>query len=52
MLQKELLAVVRKYVEVDQEAITVNLEQEGNQEILELNIVLPDKAEHQEAVGS
>ncbi|TPQ28383.1 cell division topological specificity factor MinE [Methylomonas sp. EFPC3] len=42
-LQKELLAVIRKYVNVGQDAITVNFEQDGNQETLELNIVLPDE---------
>jgi len=41
-LQQELLAVIRKYVNVSQDAITVNFEQDGNQETLELNIVLPD----------
>ncbi len=41
-LQQELLAVIRKYVNVGQDAITVNFEQDGNQETLELNIVLPD----------
>ncbi|SFE00004.1 cell division topological specificity factor MinE [Nitrosomonas sp. Nm166] len=41
-LQKELLEVVRKYVNVDQDAISVNFEQDENQETLELNIVLPD----------
>jgi cell division topological specificity factor len=41
-MQQELLAVVRKYVNVGQDAITVNFEQDGNQETLELNIVLPD----------
>jgi len=42
-LQQELLAVIRKYVNVGQDAITVNFEQDGNQETLELNIVLPDE---------
>lgn len=42
-LQQELLAVIRKYINVDQDAITVNFEQDGNQETLELNIVLPDE---------
>lgn len=42
-LQQELLQVIRKYVNVDQDAITVNFEQDGNQETLELNIVLPDE---------
>jgi len=41
-LQKELLEVVRKYVNVEQEAISVKFEQDDNQETLELNIVLPD----------
>ena len=42
-LQKELLEVIRKYVNVDQDAISVNFEQDDDQEILELNIVLPDE---------
>jgi cell division topological specificity factor len=44
-LQKDLLAVIRKYVNVGQEAITVNMEQDENREILELNIVLPEEPE-------
>lgn len=42
-LQQELLEVIRKYVNVGQDAITVNFEQDENQETLELNIVLPDE---------
>ncbi len=49
-LQKELLDVIRKYVNVDQEAITVNFEQDENQETLELNIILPDHQETDRAV--
>jgi cell division topological specificity factor len=41
-LQQEILAVIRKYVEVDNDAVSVHYEQEDRQEILELNIVLPD----------
>jgi cell division topological specificity factor len=41
-LQKELLDVIRKYVNVEQDAISFNFEQDDNQETLELNIVLPD----------
>lgn len=41
-LQKELLEVIRKYVNVEQDAISVNFEQTDTQETLELNIVLPD----------
>ena len=41
-LQIELLEVIRKYVNVDLDAISVNFEQDENQETLELNIILPD----------
>ena len=44
-LQKELLAVVQKYVNVNQDAITISFEQDDNQEVLELNIVLPENAQ-------
>ena len=42
-LQQELLAVVQKYVNVGQDAISVNFEQDDEQEVLELNIILPDE---------
>jgi len=45
LLQSELLAVVRKYVHVDHDAISVSLEQSDNQEVLELNIVLPEEGQ-------
>lgn len=41
-LQQELLEVIQKYVNVGQEAISVNFEQDEHQEILELNIILPE----------
>lgn len=41
-LQQELLEVIRKYINVEQDAISVSFEQDENQETLELNIVLPD----------
>lgn len=44
MLQKELLEVIRKYVSVDQDSVTVHLEKDDNRDILELNIVLPDES--------
>ena len=43
-LQQELLAVVQKYVNVGQDAISVKFEQDDEQEVLELNIILPDEA--------
>ena len=41
-LKRELLEVVSKYVAVDLDDIKVHLERDGNYEVLELNIVLPD----------
>jgi len=41
-LKQELLDVVCKYVKVDLDDIKVNLENDGQCEILELNIVLPE----------
>ena len=41
-LQKELLAVIRKYVNVNDDAISIQKEQDDDREILEVNIVLPD----------
>ena len=41
-LQKELLEVIRKYINVGQDAISVNFEQDEDQETLEVNIILPD----------
>jgi len=41
-LQEELLAVIRKYVVVGDDAIRMNVERDGGLEVLELNITLPD----------
>lgn len=41
-LQQELVAVISKYVRVNQDDIKVSLEKQGNYEVLEVNIVLPD----------
>jgi cell division topological specificity factor len=45
LLQKELLEVVRKYVVIEEEHIKMNVDREGDYEILELNITLPDPDE-------
>ncbi len=44
-LQKDLLAVIRKYVNIDQDAMTVKMEKDESRETLELNIVLPENPE-------
>ena len=46
-LQQELLEVIRKYAQVEQDAVSMRFEQDGTQETLELNIVLPDAREAQ-----
>jgi cell division topological specificity factor len=45
-LQREILDVIRKYVDVDMNAVSVNYEQEDAREVLELNIVLPEGVQH------
>ena len=43
-LEREILEVIRKYVDVDMNAVSVSYDQDDAQEVLELNIVLPDHA--------
>lgn len=42
LLQRELLEVIRKYVNVDNEAVQVRLDKDGDQDVLELNVLLPE----------
>lgn len=41
-LQRDLLEVLRKYVQVGDEAVQMEVERDGNLEVLELNITLPE----------
>ena len=41
--QAELLAVIGKYIPVDQDKIKVTMERRGDYEVLELNILFPDQ---------
>jgi cell division topological specificity factor len=43
LLKKELLEVIRKYVNVDPDAVQVELEKDGDQERFSLSVTLPDK---------
>ena len=43
-LQQELMAVISKYISVNPEDIKVSIEKQGNMEVLEVNIVMPDSA--------
>lgn len=49
-LQKELLEVVARYVQIEPEQLKVELERYGDCAKLELNITLPDKTEEAERV--
>lgn len=41
-LQREILEVIKKYVDIDIENIEVQLDTQGNCSVLELNVTLPD----------
>jgi len=50
-LKKDILEVVAKYVTIDMDRIQVNLDKDGDIDILELNIILPDKPPQQQKVA-
>jgi cell division topological specificity factor len=41
-LHKELIAVISKYTKVNPDDIKINLERQGDVEVLDVNVVLPD----------
>ena len=41
-LQNEILAVIKKYVSVSDDAVQIQLDHDDHQDILELNITLPE----------
>lgn len=41
-MQQDLLEVIRKYVQVSDEAVKVDVERDGELDVLELSIVVPD----------
>ena len=48
-LQKDLIAVISKYVKIDQQDIKVNVERRDNLEVLEVKIELPEKDKKEES---
>lgn len=42
LLQRELLEVIRKYVSVDVDAVKVDLVKEGEHDVLDISVALPD----------
>jgi cell division topological specificity factor len=49
LLRKEILEVIRKYVNVSPDAIQVNVEREDGHEVLELSVALPEVAQQPRA---
>jgi len=44
MLQRELLEVIRKYVNVDAESVKVDLIGDGENKVLDISVALPDRS--------
>lgn len=42
-MRDEILAVIAKYVEIDQEQLQISIDEANGFEVLELNLVLPEK---------
>jgi cell division topological specificity factor len=45
LLRRELLEVIRKYVNVDQDAVDIHVEKDGEHDVLELSVALPDRTQ-------
>jgi cell division topological specificity factor len=44
LLRRELLEVIRKYVSVEQDAVDIKVERDGEHDVLELSVALPDRS--------
>ncbi len=45
LLQRELLEVIRKYVSVDADAVKVDLVKDGEHDVLDISVSLPEGAD-------
>ena len=52
LLRRELLEVIHKYVNVDPEAVVINLGRDQGQEVLELSVALPDRMQAGKAAAA
>jgi cell division topological specificity factor len=43
LLQRELLEVIRKYVSIDVDAVKVDLVKDGEHDVLDISVALPDE---------
>ncbi|MFA5959776.1 MAG: cell division topological specificity factor MinE [Tatlockia sp.] len=42
-LQEEIIAVIAKYIPINRDKVSVNLERMGDSAVLELNVTMPDE---------
>lgn len=45
MLKQEILEVIAKYVQIEADQVQVNFDRDGECEVLELNVVLPESSD-------
>lgn len=43
LLQRDIMAVIRKYAEIHDDDVSVSLDHQGTTSVLELNVVLPER---------
>ena len=51
LLRRELLEVIRKYVNVDVDAVKVDVIKDGDHDVLDISVSLPDKDEPRTAAA-
>ncbi len=51
LLRRELLDVIRKYVNVDIDAVKVDLVKDGDHEVLDISVSLPEKDDGRAAIA-
>lgn len=51
MLRRELLDVIKKYVNVDLDAVKVDLIKDGEHDVLDISVSLPDKGDNRIAAA-
>ena len=46
LLQRELLEVIKKYVNIDADAVKVDLVKDGEHDVLDISVALPEGPQH------
>lgn len=52
LLKRELLDVIKKYVSVDLDAVKVDLVKEGEHDVLDISVALPENGEGKAAIAA